>query len=430
MGAEYLIYAPNGGSFTVNVSAMSSARTLNVEWFNPATGATTAGTPVPAGSSSRSFTPPFGGDAVLYLVDSAGHATSAAAPPAAYRVTGLAAGTYRHRVRAADGAGNLGPYSNVASTTISATDTESPTAPTSLTATAVSGGQINLAWTASTDNVAVAGYQIERCQGSACTTFAQVGYATGTSYSDSGLAPSTSFRYQVRAVDGANNQSGPSNRVSATTLSAPPSASISLLQHTGKDAGTTASSSLAFLSSNTAGNWIGVVIRAGGSGQTFTVTDTRGNTYRKAVQLNETVDLTTVAIFYAENIAGGANTVTVSDTLGGTLRFAIFEYAGIATANSLDATSSAQGSSASPTSGTATTTSNGDLVIGVLSTANPRTLTAGSGYFIQEQVPAAPNSKLFVEDRRQTTAGPVSAGGSLNSSDVWGAVMATFRAAP
>ena len=172
-----------------------------------------------------------------------------------------------------------------------------------------------------------------------------------------------------------------------------------------------------------------MAIRAGQSGQAFTVTDTRGNVYRKAVQLNETVDKTTVAIFYAENIAGGANTVTVSDTLGGTLRFAIFEYAGIAAANSLDAASSAQGTSASPSGGTATTTSNGDLVIGVVSTANPRTFTAGSGYVLQDSVPASPNSKLFVQDRRQTTAGPISAGGTLNSSDIWGAVVAAFRAA-
>src|SRR5262249_37595127 len=31
VGAEYLVYSPGGGSFTVDVSAMSSARTLNVE---------------------------------------------------------------------------------------------------------------------------------------------------------------------------------------------------------------------------------------------------------------------------------------------------------------------------------------------------------------------------------------------------------------
>jgi hypothetical protein len=49
---------------------------LDVEWFNPASGASTIGDPVPAGSSSPSFVPPFSGDAVLYLVDATGHATS------------------------------------------------------------------------------------------------------------------------------------------------------------------------------------------------------------------------------------------------------------------------------------------------------------------------------------------------------------------
>ena len=46
-----------------------------------------------------------------------------------------------------------------------------------------------------------------------------------------------------------------------------------------------------------------------------------------------------MALYYAENIAGGANTVTVADTVnGGTLRFAILEYAGVAPANALDRT--------------------------------------------------------------------------------------------
>src|ERR1035438_6840685 len=68
-GAEYLVYAPAGGSFTADLSAMPASRRLALEWFNPSTGATIAGDPVPAGSSSQSFTPPFSGDAVLYLVD-------------------------------------------------------------------------------------------------------------------------------------------------------------------------------------------------------------------------------------------------------------------------------------------------------------------------------------------------------------------------
>jgi hypothetical protein len=46
-----------------------------VEWFNPATGATIVKRPIPSGSSAQPFTPPFSGDAVLYLVDTAGHAT-------------------------------------------------------------------------------------------------------------------------------------------------------------------------------------------------------------------------------------------------------------------------------------------------------------------------------------------------------------------
>lgn len=73
-GAEYLIYAPSGGSFTVNLGAMPSERKLAVEWFNPSTGAVMVEDPVHAGSSHQ-FSPPFSGDAVLYLVDTAGHAT-------------------------------------------------------------------------------------------------------------------------------------------------------------------------------------------------------------------------------------------------------------------------------------------------------------------------------------------------------------------
>jgi len=75
-GAEYLVYAPSGGSFTVDLSAMPNSRQIAVEWFNPSTGASIMRNPIPAGSSSQAFTPPFSGDAVLYLVDTAGHASS------------------------------------------------------------------------------------------------------------------------------------------------------------------------------------------------------------------------------------------------------------------------------------------------------------------------------------------------------------------
>ena len=101
-------------------------------------------------------------------------------------------------------------------------DTSPPSAPTGLTATAAGSGQVNLNWTASTDNVGVTGYRVERCQGAGCTNFAQVGTPTATAFSDTGLAPSTTYRYQVRAVDASGNLSGYSTVAEATTPDAPP----------------------------------------------------------------------------------------------------------------------------------------------------------------------------------------------------------------
>lgn len=82
--------------------------------------------------------------------------------------------------------------------------------------------------------------------------------------------------------------------------------------------------------------------------------------------------------YYAEDIAGGANTVTVSDTAADTLRFAILECSEVATSGSLDLVAVLQGNSVAPNSGaTATTTANGDLLLGAIMTAGPESFTAG-----------------------------------------------------
>jgi len=108
LNAEYLIYASSGGSFTVNLSA--TTQTLAVEWLNPLTGALTLGGAV-NGGSSQTFTAPFSGDAVLYLVDAAKESIQ---PQVAYRDTDLNSGMgYCYRLRATDAAGNLSPYSEV-----------------------------------------------------------------------------------------------------------------------------------------------------------------------------------------------------------------------------------------------------------------------------------------------------------------------------
>jgi fibronectin type 3 domain-containing protein len=134
---------------------------------------------------------------------------------------------YSYRVRAADAAGNLSGYSNVASATTSAMpDTTPPSAPSNLASTALMT-QIVLSWTASTDNVAVTGYQVERCQGTPCTVFAQIATSSSTTYTDSGLASGTTYSYRVRATDAAGNLSAYSAITEASTP-APPSAPSNL----------------------------------------------------------------------------------------------------------------------------------------------------------------------------------------------------------
>lgn len=67
---------------------------------------------------------------------------------------------------ARDAAGNITTSSGVTVTVSNTTtDTESPTTPQNLTATAVSSSRIDLSWTASTDNVGVTNYRLEHCPG-------------------------------------------------------------------------------------------------------------------------------------------------------------------------------------------------------------------------------------------------------------------------
>ena len=92
-------------------------------------------------------------------------------------------------------------------------DSEAPTVPGGLTATATSSSQIALSWTASSDNVAVTGYSIHR-DGAALTM------TSATSFTDAGLAAESTHVYAVAAFDAAGNASAPSITASATTAAA------------------------------------------------------------------------------------------------------------------------------------------------------------------------------------------------------------------
>ncbi|MBT2224822.1 fibronectin type III domain-containing protein [Nonomuraea sp. NEAU-A123] len=139
-------------------------------------------------------------------------------------LTGLTANTqYQVYVRARDGAGNLSGNSQLVTftTTTGGDDTSPPTTPAGLAASGTTSTGTNLSWTASIDDNGVAGYDILRAPGASGGTFTQVGTSTTTAFSDTGLTPSTTYRYQVRARDAAGNTSPVSNTSQVTTQPGP-----------------------------------------------------------------------------------------------------------------------------------------------------------------------------------------------------------------
>ncbi|WP_395057686.1 reprolysin-like metallopeptidase [Flavobacterium sp.] len=96
--------------------------------------------------------------------------------------------------------------------TSGSTDTVAPSAPTTLAASGTTQTTTNLSWTASTDNVGVAGYDIY--QG----TTLKGSTTTATTFAITGLTASTAYTFSVKAKDAAGNISAESNVVSVTTL--------------------------------------------------------------------------------------------------------------------------------------------------------------------------------------------------------------------
>jgi chitodextrinase len=91
-------------------------------------------------------------------------------------------------------------------------DTQAPSVPSGLTATAASTTKVNLAWQASTDNVSVTGYTIYR-NGAVLTTVS----GTTLTYSDATASPSTTYTYTVDAFDASGNHSAQSAPAGVTT---------------------------------------------------------------------------------------------------------------------------------------------------------------------------------------------------------------------
>lgn len=97
-------------------------------------------------------------------------------------------------------------------------DTQAPTTPGTPAASAVTATSATLTWTAATDNVGVAGYDVVRISG---TTETDVAASTTSTATVTGLTANTAYTFAVYARDAAGNRSARSATVNVTTGSAP-----------------------------------------------------------------------------------------------------------------------------------------------------------------------------------------------------------------
>jgi len=131
-----------------------------------------------------------------------------------YSFSGLSSSTtYTIEVEAYDAAGNNSTKASLDVTTATPPDTEAPTTPTNLASSNIMDTSFTVSWTASTDNVAVTGYNV-------FIGGTLDGTSTGTSYSFSGLTASTTYSVEVQAYDAAGNTSAKSTALSVTTIAA------------------------------------------------------------------------------------------------------------------------------------------------------------------------------------------------------------------
>jgi chitodextrinase len=245
----------------------------------------------------------------------------------------------------------------------SSSDTTPPSVPTNLSATGVSSSQINLSWTASTDNIGVAGYHVFRDGGG--TAIATV--TSGTSYQDTGLAAGSTHSYTVSAFDAAGNESARSSSASATTSSSGGGGSIALVQQQTASGGA-ATLSVAPSPASRAGDALVAVVAlaAGSSASVMSVSDSASGTWTKGPVGYLTGTNSRVEIWY-ELAAPAVTSVMVTLSAAKSAAVNLSEWAGVASASALDA--AASGNAASSTSlatPSLSTTNASDLVLGAV----------------------------------------------------------------
>lgn len=202
-------YTATASDAAGNTSAASSA-------VSGTTAPDTAAPSVPSGVSAAALSPsrvalswqPSTDDVGVagYRVYRNGSLIGSSATTTFTDATAAPATSYAYTVSATDAAGNASAQSPSVTVRTPA-DTTAPSAPAGLRATSLTAGSVGLAWNASTDDVAVAGYRVYRNGTKIATT-------ASPAYTDPTARKGKSYTYTVKAYDAAGNVSAASNSVS------------------------------------------------------------------------------------------------------------------------------------------------------------------------------------------------------------------------
>ena len=301
-------------------------------------------------------------------------------------------------------------------------DTQAPSAPATVTATASSSTRVDVSWSASSDNVGVDHYEVLR-DGAVVNA-----NATGTSWSDTGVAPSTTYQYAVRAVDAAGNKSGATAAAPVTTPAGTPAGIAFVRQATG---GTTGGTTFTVPIASAQGDALvaAIAVQAGTTASVTSVTDSAGGSWTKGPVGLLSGSSTRIELWYRTGAPAIASaTVNLSTAKAASAN--VSEFSGVATASAVDGAAGG-GTASSTTAATPaiTTTRPGDLVIGAINYPTAATSTLGSSGFTELSAFNASTVKGRAAYRILPTAGAVSASWTLSAAANSGGAIVALKPA-
>lgn len=307
----------------------------------------------------------------------------------------------------------------------SSSDTQPPTTPSDLHATSVAATSVSLAWSPSTDNVAVTGYTVYRDG----TPIATPGPNT-TTYTDMTVVGGATYSYSVDAFDGAGNHSARPPAIQVTT----PTSAPAFVQGAADSPGTRATSATLTLPSPVgAGHLLfGWFAQYDAAGQVQVSDNVNGAWTRAPASEHFNSGSGDIALYYVQNTRAAASlTVTTTAATATYLPSAVAEYSGVATSNALDQTAVGRGNGTSADSGPTASVPGGELVVGAMITGGqPLTVTPGNSQGVPFTLEVYNGSRsCTVEGILASAPGPQNARFGLATATDWYSVAATFRAA-